>query len=204
METIVRPGLWNSLSQVVLKVAAPGIPDFYQGNELWDFSLVDPDNRRPVDFHRRRAELEAVTADFETRGLAAIDNWFDHPNDGRIKMWITTAALRLRRARADLFKGGGYQPLALRGAQAAHAFAFARIDGDACVISLIGRFFATLGGPRPTGVVWGKTNLELPSGLRGRHWRDALTGRFFAPEDTTLFLHTLFAHLPVALLESVP
>jgi (1->4)-alpha-D-glucan 1-alpha-D-glucosylmutase len=204
METIVRPGLWNSLSQVVLKVAAPGIPDFYQGNELWDFSLVDPDNRRPVDFHRRRAELEAVTSDFETRGLAAIDNWFDHPNDGRIKMWITTAALRLRRARADLFKGGGYQPLALRGAQAAHAFAFARIDGDACVISLIGRFFATLGGPRPTGAVWGKTNLELPSGLRGRHWRDALTGRFFAPEDTTLFLHTLFAHLPVALLESVP
>ncbi len=204
VEAIVRPGLWNSLSQVVLKVAAPGIPDFFQGNELWDFSLVDPDNRRLVDFDRRRAELEAVASDFESRGLAAVDAWFDRPNDGRIKMWITTAALRLRRARAQLFKNGGYQPLALRGAKAAHVFAFARSDGDACVIAAVGRFFATLGGDRPTGAVWGKTNLELPRGLRGRHWRDALTGQVFAAEETSLFLGSVFAHLPVALLESVP
>ncbi len=202
VEGIVRPGLWNSLAQVVLKVAAPGIPDFYQGNELWDFSLVDPDNRRPVDFDQRRAELEAIASDFETRGLAAVDTWFERPNDGRIKMWTTTAALRLRRSRAQLFTRGGYQPLALRGALAAHAFAFARVDGDTCVIAVVGRFFATLGAARPTGTIWGKTLLELPDGLRGRHWRDALTGRTFAPEDTTLFLDTVFAHLPVALLET--
>jgi len=204
VEAMIRPGLWNSLSQLVLKVAGPGIPDFYQGNEVWDFSLVDPDNRRLVDFNRRRAELEAIASDFETRRLAAIDSWFDYPNDGSIKMWITTAALRLRRARAQLFKGGGYQPLALRGAKAAHAFAFARVDGDACVIAVVGRFFATLGAVRPTGTVWGKTMLELPQGLPGRHWRDVLTGRVVATEETTLFLHTLFAHLPVALLESLP
>ena len=204
METIVRPGLWNSLSQVVLKVAAPGIPDFYQGNEFWDFSLVDPDNRRLVDFAQRRGELEAVASDFEMRGLAAIDTWFDRPNDGRIKMWITTAALRLRHVRAESFEGAGYQPLALRGAKAAHAFAFARSDGDTCVIAVVGRFFATLGGARPTGTVWDKTNLELPRGLHGRRWRDSLTGRVFAPEETTLFLDALFAHLPVALLETVP
>jgi (1->4)-alpha-D-glucan 1-alpha-D-glucosylmutase len=202
--TLVRPGLWNSLSQVVLKVAAPGIPDFYQGNELWDFSLVDPDNRRPVDFDHRRAELESVASDFETRGLTAIDAWFDCPNDGRIKLWITTAALRLRRARAQLFTEGGYQQLALRGGKAAHGFAFARTDGDACVIAVVGRFFVTLGGERPTGAAWGKTNLELPRDPRGRRWREALTGRVLAPEESSLSLETLFSHLPLALLESVP
>jgi (1->4)-alpha-D-glucan 1-alpha-D-glucosylmutase len=138
------------------------------------------------------------------RGIAAIDAWFDHPNDGRIKMWITTAALRLRQARAQLFERGGYQPLALSGAKAANAFAFARPDGDSCVIAVVGRFFSTLGGARPTGTVWGNTHLELPPALHGRRWRDPLTGQVFTPEEPSLFLDALFAHLPVALLETVP
>jgi (1->4)-alpha-D-glucan 1-alpha-D-glucosylmutase len=200
--TILRPGLWNSLAQVVLKVASPGIPDFFQGAELWDFSLVDPDNRRLVDFEQRRALLEAVASEFDNRGLAAVDAWFQSPADGRIKMWLSTAALRLRRSHADLFKRGAYQPLRVRGEKAAHAFAFARVDGDACVIAAVGRFLATLGAEPPVAAAWGNTALELPRG-RGR-WRDALTGCVLGPDDARLSLGSVFAHLPVALLERVP
>ena len=204
VKTVVRPGLWNSLSQVVLKVTAPGIPDFFQGSELWDFSLVDPDNRKLVDFDRRRAWLGEMLAGVEARGPTAISSWFDAPDDGRIKLWVTSAALRLRRARRPLFEDGEYEPLVPRGPAAEHVFSFTRTDGSGAAIAVVGRFFATLGAARPTGTVWSDTTLTLPPAVTGRRFRDALTGRILTVEGDSLPLATVFQDLPVALLETIP
>jgi (1->4)-alpha-D-glucan 1-alpha-D-glucosylmutase len=202
-------GLCTSLSQVLLKIAAPGIPDFFQGTELWDFSLVDPDNRRLVDFARREDWLRGMLAEVESQGAAPIAAWFDAPNDGRIKLWITAAALRLRRARRSLFEDGAYQPLVARGKTAEHVFAFARGEGPEAVLAVAGRFFATLGAGDPTGSAWGDGRLMLPAGtagaagLAGRRFRDALTGRSLTAEGDSLPLASVFEHLPVALLETM-
>ncbi len=201
--TIVRPGLWNSLAQVVLKTAAPGIPDVFQGTELWDFSLVDPDNRRLVDFVRLRGELTGMLAQVEARGVTPIGEWFDAPEDGRIKLWTTAAALGLRRARRRLFDRGAYLPLRPSGPLAGHAFGFARVDGDDAVVALVGRGFATLGVARPTGDAWGETAVVLPPALSGRRFRDGLTRRTFAAEGDSLRFAEVFACLPVALLETI-
>jgi (1->4)-alpha-D-glucan 1-alpha-D-glucosylmutase len=209
VKTIARPGLWNSLSQVLLKVASPGIPDFFQGTELWDFSLVDPDNRRLVDFERRRTALAGMLAEVEARGAAPIDAWFDAPEDAKIKLWITAAALRLRRARRGLFERGGYEPVLPRGSTADHVFSFARSDGDQAVIAVAGRFFATLRashptGPAPIGAAWGDTTLLLPAAVTRRRFRDALTGQILTADGDSLSVAAAFNHLPVALLETVP
>jgi (1->4)-alpha-D-glucan 1-alpha-D-glucosylmutase len=201
--TLAPAGLCTSLSQVLLKIAAPGIPDFFQGTELWDFSLVDPDNRRLVDFGRRHHLLRGMLAEVESQGVAPIAAWFDAPNDGRIKLWITAAALRVRRARRALFERAGYEALAARGKTAEHVFAFARTDGQDAVLAVAGRFFATLGAARPTGSAWGDGRLELPAGLVGRRFRDGLTGRPLTADGDSLPLSSVFEHLPVALLETV-
>jgi (1->4)-alpha-D-glucan 1-alpha-D-glucosylmutase len=207
--TIANAGLWNSLAQVVLKIAAPGIPDFFQGTELWDFSLVDPDNRRLVDFEHRRRLLTESFADVETHGAKAITAWFDAPADGRIKLWTTAAALALRRARRSLFDHGTYVPLFLRGPRADHAFAFARIEGADAIIAVVGRYFAVMGADRPTGDAWGPTELIVPPELAGRRFRDALTRQTVDvrdasdPDQGAVPLATLFERLPVALLETI-
>jgi (1->4)-alpha-D-glucan 1-alpha-D-glucosylmutase len=204
VKTIARPGLWNSLSQVVMKIAAPGIPDFFQGTELWDFSLVDPDNRRLIDFAQRRAWLAEMLSDVEARGAAPLGAWFDAPEDGRIKLWITAAALRLRRARRTLFEKGSYVPLESHGLAAEHVLAFARVDDGEAAIAIVGRFFAKLGAARPTGSAWGDTTVGIPTSLAGRRFRDALTGRIFTPKDDFLSLALVLEQLPTALLETVP
>ena len=205
--TLAPAGLCTSLSQVLLKIAAPGIPDFYQGTELWDFSLVDPDNRRLIDFSRRHDWLRGMLAEVEAHGKEPIRSWFEAPQDGRIKLWITAAALRLRRARRSLFERGDYQPLALIGKAAEHVFAFARTDGDQAALAVVGRFFgrfaATRGPARPIGKAWGDTRLTLPASLSGRRFRDALTGRLLAADGDSLSLAAVFEDLPLALLETV-
>jgi (1->4)-alpha-D-glucan 1-alpha-D-glucosylmutase len=205
--TLAPAGLCTSLSQVILKIAAPGIPDFYQGTELWDFSLVDPDNRRLIDLNRRHDWLRAMLAEVEARGGAPIQSWFAAPEDGRIKLWITAAGLRLRRARRSLFERGNYQPLAPLGKAAEHVFAFARTDGDQAALAVVGRFFrrfaATLGPAPPIGTAWGDTRLTLPASVSGRRFRDALTGRLLASDGDSLSLAAVFEDLPVALLETV-
>jgi len=203
VRTIVKPGLWNSLSQVILKTASPGIPDFFQGTELWDFSLVDPDNRRLVDFELRRRRLTDLRAAFQERGADAVAAWFESPDDGAIKLWLTAAALRTRRTHRTVFERGTYVPLEVRGPCAEHVLGFARVDGGAAVIAVVGRFFARLRGPRPTGAVWGETQLALPPALAGRSWRDTLTGKTLPapPGGGWLDLAAIFQTLPVALLE---
>jgi (1->4)-alpha-D-glucan 1-alpha-D-glucosylmutase len=200
-----RAGMLNSLSQIVLKIASPGVPDFYQGTEVWDLSLVDPDNRRPVDYARRRELLASLREEEAAapQGLAA--RLLARPEDGRVKMHVTRAALRFRGAARDLFERGSYVPLSASGARSAHVCAFARRLGPRAAVAAAGRFFLALGAAErpPVGrAAWGDTALALPADLSETAWRDALTGRRIRA-GATLALADLFAELPAALLEAV-
>jgi (1->4)-alpha-D-glucan 1-alpha-D-glucosylmutase len=187
-------GAINSLSQVVLKIASPGVPDFYQGNETWDLSLVDPDNRRPVDFRKRREMLDSL-AGAEIAGM--LDSW----RDGRIKLFVTQRGLVHRRDRALFYRTGRYVPLRAVGARGAHVVAFARHSGHRWVVAVVCRFPASIvpAGRFPLGdAIWRHTILEVP-----RHapaaWRDVYTGKTL---HRPLSLGALFNELPVALIES--
>ncbi len=131
-------GVLDSLSQLALKIALPGIPDFYQGSEFWDFSLVDPDNRRPVDFAARAQALPALSTQADMRALAR--TWLD----GRIKLALMHRLLVFRRSLADVFAAGDYRPLTVAGAHRDHVIAFARCRGEDAVIVVVGRHFAAL------------------------------------------------------------
>src|SRR5262249_7712347 len=141
-------GALNALTQLALKAAMPGIPDFYQGTEIWDLSLVDPDNRRPVDFAARARALDAVGENADWQALAA--SW----PDGRIKLALTQRLLAWRRALGAVFARGDYRPLAVEGPHRDNVIAFARVHGADAAILIAGRHFAafTRGGrhwPRP-------------------------------------------------------
>jgi len=175
---LILPGRINSLAQTLIKMVAPGMPDFYQGTELWDLSLVDPDNRRPVDFDSR-AGLLRRSQSMSAAEVAA--EW----DSGLPKMWMTARLLRLRRERAEDFsERSKYQPLVAQGAHLASVLAFRRGEN---LIAVVPRFTLTLGGE------WGDTRLPLPGG----RWRNDFTGavleREVAPGE-------LFQAFPVALL----
>src|SRR5207244_6907518 len=108
---VARAGLCNSLSQTLIKITAPGVPDFYQGTELWDFNLVDPDNRRPVDYALRQAILASLRAEPSRNAAALVDRISTHPEDGRIKLYLTSRALNFRRDHHQLFTEGAHRPL---------------------------------------------------------------------------------------------
>lgn len=201
-ERVAWFGALNSLSQVVLKCGSPGTPDLYQGSELWDFSLVDPDNRRPVDFRRRAALLRELEGRLRgDRGPLLRDLWANW-RDGRIKLLATRAALGLRRSRPALFARGLYLPLRVDGARAGHVVAFARVRGREWAVAAAGRWFTRLGEPGtpPAGRTWGGTALLLPRGAP-RRWRDALAGTEVEAEGRRLRAAEVFAGVPATLLE---
>ena len=201
-------GALSSLGQTLIKLTAPGVPDFYQGTELWDLSLVDPDNRRPVDWARRRRMLdELVTA----LGAAADRVAFAHElvktkEDGRVKLYLIREGLAFRRAHRALFERGEYRPLEARGVWGEHVCAFARVDGGAAAVTVIPRLLARRGTEAlPLGAeYWADTWLELPRELGGR-FVNALTGERLetspAGEAAALPLAAALASFPVALLE---
>lgn len=205
---VARAGMYNSLAQTLLKIAAPGIPDFYQGTELWDFNLVDPDSRRPVDFARRRALLASLPADGDGDLIELVNQLIANPQDGRIKLYLTSRALRFRRERQALFAEGDYLPLTARGQKENHVIAFARAAADQSAVIVTGRFFTRLGDPDqpPTGSgVWGDTVVELNHESAAAWYRDVFTGQRIRAERASggveAPLAQVFAHLPVALLE---
>ena len=169
-------GALNSLSQVLLKITSPGVPDFFQGNELWDFSLVDPDNRRPVDFKLRQKFLNELK-NLEAKGEISLPSqllstW----KDGRIKLFITYKALQIRKNLSDLFCRGEYLPLTISGPRKENVIAFARRLEQQWVVAVAGRFFSQLTEPEmpPLGErVWQNTFLELPKDAP-KEWRDDL------------------------------
>ncbi|HEX3751316.1 MAG TPA: malto-oligosyltrehalose synthase, partial [Streptosporangiaceae bacterium] len=177
----IRPAGWvNALGQKLVQLTMPGVPDLYQGSELWDLSLVDPDNRRPVDFGRRRELLARIDAGW----LPAIDD------SGAAKLLVVTRALRLRRDRPELFDG--YRPLAADGPAARHALAFQR--GSGRLLTVATRLPLTLDRSRG----WRDTALKLPGIPGGIGWIDALTGRGFPAGPVPLA--GLLSRYPVALL----
>lgn len=177
-------GMLNSLGQTVLKLTVPGVPDTYQGNELWHFCLVDPDNRRPVDFQRRREMLAALK---ETMSVSAgelgerVSALWETADDGRVKLYIIWKILELRRRHPRLFEKGAYVPLTCDGEYAAHVCAFARDDGEERVIVAVPRLLAVLLGKDenrlPIGPeVWSDTVISLPGGFAGHVFVNILTG----------------------------
>jgi (1->4)-alpha-D-glucan 1-alpha-D-glucosylmutase len=208
---VAAHGAINSLAQTLLKAVSPGVPDFYQGTELWDLSLVDPDNRRPIDFARRRQLLDALRADVDAAGpdltglcRELLDRW----TDGRVKLYVTHRALTLRRERARLFAAGAYAALPGGGQHAQHVVALARRDGADAVVAAVPRLTARLAGL--TGVIplgepaWENTWIALGDDLAGVY-RDRFTGLTLETErrDGAIVLAApaLFGHFPIALLE---
>jgi len=179
---LILPGRINSLAQTLIKMVAPGVPDFYQGSELWDLSLVDPDNRRPVDFELRAQLLNGC------RSLSAedaVEDW----DSGLPKIWMTTRLLALRRRRPrDFLPQSGYQPLVAQGAHLGNLLAFRRGEN---VVAVVPRFSMTVNGD------WGDTLLPLPRGVWVNAFTDARLQGGVSPTD-------LFGTFPVALLTRDP
>jgi (1->4)-alpha-D-glucan 1-alpha-D-glucosylmutase len=202
-------GYLNSLSQVLLKIASPGVPDFYQGGELWDYSLVDPDNRRPVDFSLRRRCLDELKhLDHENRD-ALLENLLANWPDGRIKLFLIWKALNFRREHRELFNLGDYLPLEAAGKQKESLFAFARRLNNDWVVVAAPRLLSRVVDPSqaPLGRdAWGAAFIALPPGAP-RHWRDALTGQEFRAGRRAgrpiLRACDLFRRFPVALCASI-
>jgi (1->4)-alpha-D-glucan 1-alpha-D-glucosylmutase len=208
-QRMARLGMMNSLSQLILKTGSPGVPDFYQGAELWDLSLVDPDNRRPVDFERRVSFLDemepALTGCGESR-RAYVRGLLEHWEDGRIKLFTTAAGLRLRRRLREVFLEGAYIPLTASGAGAGHVIAFGRRKGSAAVIVVAGRLFASLCGSSATlnGESWRDTVMRAPTELPGGAYRNVLTEETVEVEEqggeALIRVAGALSHLPATIL----
>jgi (1->4)-alpha-D-glucan 1-alpha-D-glucosylmutase len=178
IEPLILPGRINSLAQTLIKMVAPGVPDFYQGTELWDLSLVDPDNRRPVDFENRLQLMRRAHRLSANEALRECDS-------GMPKLWMTARILAIRRERVEDFSAESkYQPLVAQGAHLGRLLAFRRGEN---LIAVVPRFTMTLAGE------WGDTRLPLPGGA----WRNCFTGQVIQREISP---GELFASFPVALL----
>src|SRR5829696_2024763 len=177
-EMVAHAGAINALAQQLLKLTAPGVPDIYQGTELWDQSLVDPDNRRPVDYAQRTRLLRGLQRRHPGRRLAA--DLLETKADGRIKLFLTSRALACRAAYPDLFARGEYIPLATEGAAADHVVAFARRDAENEFITVVPRLVVGLTGKEfvdPVGPeIWGDTRLLLSDAEPETRYRDVFSG----------------------------
>jgi (1->4)-alpha-D-glucan 1-alpha-D-glucosylmutase len=201
-ERLAFSGMLTSLSQTLLKMTVPGIPDFYQGTELWSFSLVDPDNRRPVDYQRRSRMLAGLE---ERGGGASVSELLESWIDGRIKLHLIRSTLALRAAHPDLFADGAYLPLQTSGSRADHLIAFARRRGRRWAVVVAPRLTATLtpAGAMPLGeACWGDTRIALPDGAPDR-WQQILTGETveaYNDDRCWLLAQHVLRLLPVGLL----
>ena len=220
-ETRIAPaGMWNSLAQTLLKITSPGVPDFYQGTELWDLGLVDPDNRRPVDFAQRVLMLDELQH-LESKGLVSLGrDLVARPQDGRLKLYVIFKALNARRAQPNLFMQGAYLPLTASGARQDHVVAFARHFDNHWALVAIPRLLMTLSPtakplewlrvkivhfPRlamklspsakpPLGKrLWKETLLRLPAGAPSA-WHNVFTGEELVVSDRDGTGRGLFVH----------
>jgi (1->4)-alpha-D-glucan 1-alpha-D-glucosylmutase len=208
-DLVAHAGACNALAQQLLKLTAPGAPDIYQGSELWDQSLVDPDNRRPVDYKECARLLKELQRRKPGKRLAA--ELLETKADGRVKLFLTSRALAYRLAHPDLFARGDYIPLEAEGEQAGHVVAFARRHGAQEAIAAVPRLVVNLTGKEridPIGrAVWGETRLLLPGAEPGTRYRDCFTELEIAATSgeggAGLALSEVFGALPFALLERV-
>jgi (1->4)-alpha-D-glucan 1-alpha-D-glucosylmutase len=204
-------GMINGLAQTLLRIAAPGVPDLYQGTELWDLSLVDPDNRRPVDYGKRQHMLRELR---ERSGAAGPDRsalareLLDSKEDGRIKLYLTWQALNCRKEHPGLFSTGTYLPVEASGPQADHVFSFVRCQGTAQAFIAVPRLLSRLGPKVEPGcwdaTVWEDTLLAVPEEVAGSSkWLNVFSGETMAPcthgTGKALPVNQIFASFPVAL-----
>ncbi len=204
-------GALNSISMALLHFTAPGVPDIYQGNEIIDLSLVDPDNRRPVDYALRTAmlaELDALASEPEPAASLAprVGGLLATPHDGRLKLWVISRALHLRRTHSQLFARGDYLPIAIAGDRSRNAVAYARRLAGSGIVVVTGRLFASLGieqGIAPVGeAAWGSAALSLDFLPPETELHDVLSGAVHraGADAGSPALSRLFAAIPVALL----
>ncbi|PYL69954.1 MAG: malto-oligosyltrehalose synthase, partial [Verrucomicrobia bacterium] len=189
-QEIARLGAINSLAQTLLKLTSPGVPDIYQGNEVWDYSLVDPDNRRPVDYKQRRDMLEALPT-------ATIDELLRNWPDGRMKMFLTERLLQFRREHADLFYRGEYLPLRASGTLAECCVSFARELAGKWMIVIAPRLSSRVGFP-PVAETWKDTSVGLPESLSLEHAHDLFTCREIRRDGRRVSVSDALSILPFA------
>ena len=202
-QRVAQYGMYNSLSQLLIKLTVPGVPDFYQGTELWDLSLVDPDNRRPVDYAQRFAALQDIQARWQKQPETLIKSLLKQRTDGRIKLFLMLRGLAARNYFRNVFRSGTYQPLKVTGDYANHVVAFARHKGEHTVVTVVPRFLTSLVEPKdlPLGKkVWKGTAIELNNASQST-WKNWITDESVTLTDT-LLLGDVLNRFPVALLVS--
>jgi (1->4)-alpha-D-glucan 1-alpha-D-glucosylmutase len=192
---IIRLGAINSLTQTLLKLTSPGVPDIYQGTEIWDYSLVDPDNRRPVDYELRSQMLKSLSR--ATPG-ELMKTW----PDGRIKLFMTKHLLQLRRGHADLFERGEYLPLHTSGMFAESCVSFVRRLDDNWIAVIAPRLSSRVGFP-PIGDAWQETAIQLPETLSLKDAHDLFTCTPVSVRDRQVKLAKALAVLPFAVLTNL-
>jgi (1->4)-alpha-D-glucan 1-alpha-D-glucosylmutase len=194
-------GMLNSLSQTLVKIASPGVPDFYQGTELWDLSLVDPDNRRSVDFEKRRAMLAGIREGENSNIDRLIQDLLSTREDGRIKLFLTYRALKGRRAHREIFQEGAYLPLESGGRFGNHVIAFARRHEQQWALVIAPRFLSRLvqAGDFPLGrKIWQDTQVTMPDAAPAQ-WRNVITSEVLSA-GMALPVGDALLNFPVALL----
>ncbi len=197
---IAHYAVFNGLSQPLIKIASPGLPDFYQGSELWDLSLVDPDNRRRVDFERREDYLRQIK-ERASRPLALIEDMLASKEDGRIKLFTIYKALDARKLHKQLFEEGEYMPLNVTGGGSRHVIAFARCRTKSWAVTIAPRLLASLikDDELPLGErVWEDTTVELPANAP-REWHQVFTDQSLG-SSSGLLLSEVFRYFPLGLL----
>ena len=205
-------GLFNSLAQVLLKMTVPGVPDFYQGTELWDYSLVDPDNRRPVDYSLRKRQLADLQREFlegNTDPSSLIRNLLQSYQSGQIKQFLIWKVLEFRRQHRTLFEAGDYIPFAAIGAKREHVCAFGRTQGTESIIVVAARLVLGLTRGAQRGAlesdVWQGTSITIPETRPGASYRNIFTGQVLTlePEGCAVAVPELLGLLPVSVLERI-
>ncbi|MEB3227997.1 MAG: malto-oligosyltrehalose synthase [Synechocystis sp.] len=194
-------GIYNSLSQTLLKIAAPGVPDFYQGTDLWDFSLVDPDNRRPVDYHQRQQSLQHLQAGLHSDSLGLCGQLLETRRTGQIKQFLILRALALRHHYRAIFEQGHYLPITVMGPFEKHIIAFARHLDHQMILAVAPRFLTDLVPPGAyplTEKVWADTVLEVPSDFKTT-WQDGISGQHLT-SGPMIAVGQVLNYFPVALL----
>ncbi len=201
-------GMFNSLSQLLLKMTSPGVPDFYQGTELWDLNLVDPDNRRPVDFGKRQAFLRKIREETENQavpagrqGISGIEGLLSSKENGRVKMFLMHRTLMARKEMKELFEDGEYLPLRVEGRFREHVIAFARRLKKKWAVVIAPRFFVSLvkEGQDPLGPqVWEDTAVLVPAAAP-RDWQERIAGREIKA-GRKIPIGEALGHFPAALL----
>ncbi|HEX2867174.1 MAG TPA: malto-oligosyltrehalose synthase [Ignavibacteriales bacterium] len=201
-------GMFNSLSQTLIKFTSTGVPDTYQGTELWDLSLVDPDNRRPVDFSLRKKMLEEIKNNPEPLNSGYIREILSSMEDGRIKMYLMHQALKARNENRELFLDGEYIPLSSGGRLGENIIAFARKHKGRWAVTVLPRFLTEVvkEGELPLGDLWGDTMIALPEKVKS--WRNVFTGEVLkntgksrrGEEGSPAMAKDIFTHFPAALL----